>query len=117
MMPSTSPSSDTLKTRPGKANSPTNITWFGPGVMQIEFGAPVTAASAAPVGVLPLTGIVRGWRRHVDGELPQEPALGVEHLDAPVGAIADVDAIVAVDRNRVRRVELPRAACPARPTT
>src|SRR5262245_57725546 len=58
MTPSTLPSSDTLNRRPGNVLSPTNITWFGPGVMQIELGAPMVAALAAPVGVLPYTGLV-----------------------------------------------------------
>ena len=39
------PSSDTLKMRPGNVVSPTNITWFGPGVMQIELGAPISGSA------------------------------------------------------------------------
>ena len=44
--------------------------------------------------------------RHVDGELAQEFSLAVEHLDAPVAAIGDINIIVGVGGNRVRGVEL-----------
>ena len=37
--------------------------------------------------------------RDVDRELALEVAVGVEHLDAAVAAIADVDVVVAIDRD------------------
>src|SRR6266699_1400131 len=43
--------------------------------------------------------------RHVYRELALEPALPVEHLDAPVAAVGDVDVPLRVRRDRVRRVE------------
>src|SRR6266849_3112326 len=57
--PSTLPSSVTLNTRPGQVLSPTNITWFGPGVMQTAFGAP-TPFMLPGGGVGPLTALVPG---------------------------------------------------------
>ena len=45
-----------------------------------------------------------GW--HIDREHALEVAVGVEHLDAMVRAIADVDVVSLVDGNRVRDVEL-----------
>src|SRR5262249_33973245 len=50
----------------------------------------------------------RRIRRNVDCEHAQELAFGVEHLDAPIGAIAHVDVVVAVARDGVRGTELPR---------
>src|SRR5208337_1568679 len=47
--------------------------------------------------------------RHVDGDLAQELALAVEHLDAPVTAVRHVDAPARVHRNAVRSVELSGA--------
>src|SRR5258707_6333636 len=44
--------------------------------------------------------------RHVDRELALEGALPVEHLDAPVAAVGDVDVALRVGGDRVRRVEL-----------
>src|SRR5882762_5870522 len=73
MTPSTFPSSETLKIRPGKVSFPMKSTWLGPGVMQIELGAPITAA-----------------RR------------------SPIGAIADVEVVVAVRHNSMREAELSR---------
>ena len=53
-----------------------------------------------------------------------ELAVGVEHLDAAVVAIGDVDVVLAIDADVVRRVELAgilvrvrAAACRASPTT
>src|SRR6266550_436037 len=60
MTPSTLPSSETLNSRPGYVDSPTNITWLDPGGMQIELGAPIIPARRAPVGVSPLTGGMPG---------------------------------------------------------
>src|SRR5712691_4507707 len=57
--PSTLPSSVTLKIRPGQVLSPTNITWFGPGVIQTAFGAP-TPFMLPGSGVGPLTALVPG---------------------------------------------------------
>ena len=48
-----------------------------------------------------------GW--HVDREHTQELAFGVEHLDAPVGAVTHIDVVVAVARDGMRRAELSRA--------
>src|SRR6267378_4014928 len=48
MTPSTLPSSETLNSRPGYVDSPIYSIWFVPGVMQIELGAPITAARRAP---------------------------------------------------------------------
>src|SRR5207245_4109870 len=56
-----------------------------------------------------------GSRRHVDCEHTQKLAFGIEHLDAPVRPIAYVDVVVAVHRNRVREVELPRAGAALAP--
>ena len=47
------------------------------------------------------------WRADVD-ELRLEVAVVVEHLDAVVGAVADVDQPLGVHRECVRDVELPR---------
>src|SRR2546426_357454 len=38
-----------------------------------------------------------GSGRHIDGEHPHKPALGIEDLNAPVRSIADVDVVVAID--------------------
>src|SRR5205814_2379991 len=46
---------------------------------------------------------------HVDGDLAQELALVVEHLDAAVTAVRHVDAPVRVHRNAMRSVELSGA--------
>ena len=37
---------------------------------------------------------------------PQELAVAIEHLDAAVVAVGDVDVVLAVDADVVRRVEL-----------
>src|SRR5579871_5520563 len=52
--------------------------------------------------------------RYIDGELAQELAFGVEDLNAPIGAVADINIVVAVDGDRMRQVELTRAIalCP-----
>src|SRR5712671_2680382 len=49
-----------------------------------------------------------GNRRYIDAEHALELAVGVEDLDAPVRAVADIDVVVAIDRNGVGQVELPR---------
>src|SRR5207253_6174927 len=56
-----------------------------------------------------------GSRRHVNGKHTQKLAFGIEHLDAPVRPIADVDVVVAVDGNRMREVELPLASAAIAP--
>src|SRR5438552_18781742 len=48
-------------------------------------------------------------RRHINGEHALEGAVGVEHLDATVGAVADVDVVIVVDRDGVRGAELSLA--------
>jgi len=63
MTPSTVPSSATLNMRPGYVDSPTNRICGEPGVMQIEFGAPIALASASPVGVAPVYGRDAGGGR------------------------------------------------------
>src|SRR5882672_3365538 len=47
-----------------------------------------------------------GW--HINFEHAQELSIGIEDLNATVGAIADVDIVVAVDHDGVRQAELPR---------
>src|SRR4030095_6060811 len=47
-------------------------------------------------------------RRNVYGEHSLEFAFGVEHLDAPVRTIADIDVVIVVDRDRVGQIELAR---------
>ena len=95
-----------LEDPPRICASPTNITWFGPGVMQMELGAPMTSARRSPVGVLPLTARVPGSGGTSIVNMPQEFAVGIEYLDAPIRTVADVDVVVAVDRDRVRQAEL-----------
>src|SRR5262249_46716035 len=45
-------------------------------------------------------------RRNVNGEHALERAARIEHLDAPVRPVADVDVVLIVDRDRVRYMEL-----------
>ena len=47
-------------------------------------------------------------RRHVDGKHAQELALRIEHLNAPIRAIADIQIVAAVGHNGMRQVKLPR---------
>src|SRR5207249_9397896 len=47
-------------------------------------------------------------RRHVDCEHPQKFPIGVEYLNAPVGAIADVEIVVAIGHDRMGQTKLPR---------
>src|SRR5262245_21124027 len=57
-----------------------------------------------------------GRRRRTDGdELRLERALGVEHLDAIVATVADVDEPLRVDRHRVRDIELSRCSAARTP--
>ena len=42
---------------------------------------------------------------YVDLDLPQQLALAVEHLDAPVATIRDVDIALRIGRDAVRRRE------------
>src|SRR5215469_11697738 len=52
-------------------------------------------------------GRLRAWRhRNVDYHLPFEIAVAVEHLNAMVAAIGDINVAVIVGRDRMRRVEL-----------
>ena len=69
---------------------------MGPGVMQSELGAPIACLRRSPVGVGPLTGRDVG-SRGIDREHAREVAIGVEHLDAMVRAITDVDVVSQVD--------------------
>src|SRR5882757_841689 len=48
-----------------------------------------------------------GGRWHVDGEHTQKCSFRIEHLDTPIGAIADVEVVVAIRHDRVREAELP----------
>src|SRR4030095_14283557 len=48
-----------------------------------------------------------GW--HIDREHALEVAIGVEHLNAMVRGITDVDVVSQVDGNAMRDVELARA--------
>src|SRR5690242_3271281 len=54
-----------------------------------------------------IRGMRRWIRRHIDREHAFEIALGVKHLDAMVRAIANVDVILAIDRDRVGNIKLP----------
>ena len=47
--------------------------------------------------------------RHVDLHFTPEIAVAVEHLDAPVVAVADIDVALRVGRDGVHEVELARA--------
>src|SRR4029077_4604287 len=47
-----------------------------------------------------------GW--HINCEHAQKFSVGIEDLNAPVGAIANVKIVVAVDHDGVRQAELPR---------
>src|SRR5258706_8566123 len=49
-----------------------------------------------------------GGRWHVDGEHTQNFSIRIEHLDTPIGAIADVEVVVAVRHNSMREAELSR---------
>src|SRR5215471_3766257 len=54
------------------------------------------------------------WRRrHVDGEHTQKFTIVIEDLDAPVRAVANIDIVVTVDNDGMRKVELAggRATC------
>src|ERR1019366_3348739 len=56
-----------------------------------------------------IRGAGSGIRRHIDREHTLEIAVRVKHLDAMVRAVANVDIILEVDGDRVRKVELPGA--------
>jgi len=96
----TLPSSVNSNSRPGNVLSPRNSTGFGPGVMHSELGAPIASVRRSPVGVLPFDGPGARSGRNVHREHPQERAVGVEHLNAMVAPVADVD--VVADRWRWR---------------
>ena len=53
-------------------------------------------------------GVGSGNRRHVDGEHAQKLSIGVEHLNAAVAAIADVEIVIAVRDDRMRKAKLSR---------
>ncbi len=46
------------------------------------------------------------WHRNVDDHLPQEFSVAIEHLDAVVAAIGDVDVPLRVSGDAMRRIEL-----------
>ena len=48
-----------------------------------------------------------GRRRHGNPEHAQKLAVGIEHLHARVGTVADINIINAIDRNGMRQAELP----------
>ena len=54
----------------------------------------------------------RGYRGriegHIDFDLSQQPALAVEHLDAPIATVRDVDVALRIGGDAVRRIELAR---------
>ena len=56
-----------------------------------------------------------GRHRHIDGDLAQELAVAVEHLDAPVAAVGDIDIALGVGADAVRRAELARLAAAVAP--
>ena len=77
--------------------------------MQIAQGEPGWNGAAGHhrfVGNLADRGLGVRRHRHVDDELAQEFAVAVEHLDAVVAAIGDIDIAVGVGRDRMRGVEL-----------
>jgi len=82
--------------------------------MQIEFGAPITAARRGPEGVLPLTARVDGIGRNVDGEYALEISVRIEDLDAAVRPVADVDCRCGRSQWRAG-FETGRAWSPSRP--
>src|ERR1700676_5301979 len=47
-----------------------------------------------------------GRERHIDLDLPQDLAVGIEYLDASIAAIRHVDIALGVGRDAVRRIEL-----------
>src|SRR5437764_2547577 len=49
-----------------------------------------------------------GVRRHVYSKHAEEFAVGIEYLDAPVRAITNIDVVVAINRDGMREIELPR---------
>ena len=51
------------------------------------------------------------------GDLRLEVAVAVEHLDALVAGVGDVDVALRVDRDAVQRVELPGLGAASGPTT
>src|SRR5262249_58466100 len=53
--------------------------------------------------------------RHIDYDLAQEVTVVVEHLDAVIAAIGDIDIAIGVGRDRVRGGELPGATAAVPP--
>ena len=53
--------------------------------------------------------------RHVDADLAQQVAFAVEHLDAAVAAVGDVDIALRVGGDAMRRVELARLVAAVAP--
>src|SRR5436305_1895924 len=51
-----------------------------------------------------------GRSSHVDGELPKKFPSRVENLDAAVAAVGDIDMVMRIYCDAVRRVELARSA-------
>ncbi len=49
-----------------------------------------------------------GNGRHVDRKHAQKFSVGIEDLNAPVGAIADVEIVVVIDDDGMRQAKLPR---------
>ena len=74
--------------------------------MQIELGAPMTAARASPVGVLPLTARVPGVAGTSIVNI-RKNCLSVSNTwMRRFDAIAHINVVVAVDPNRMRQPEL-----------
>src|SRR5260370_3556550 len=57
-------------------------------------------------GLIAYSGAGFGGSGNVDGDLAEEFPVGVEDLDAAIAAIGDVDIVLRVDGDAVRRVEL-----------
>ena len=75
--------------------------------MQIAHGAPDTLSEFGPGGAPSMTFDFLG-ERHVDRELAEELSVGVEHLNATIRAIGDVDVALRVVGDGVQDVELRR---------
>jgi len=89
--------------RPGSRGTVEDLV--GPGVMQMAHGAPGAMVPVVAVGLLPMAG--RRWiDGNIDGELAEKFSVRVEDLDASIAAVRDVNAIVRINRDAVRSVEL-----------
>ncbi len=93
-----------FKNSPGESKFSNEEHLVGAGCNADRIGSATHCGEALAAWGVSVNRMSSGGRWHVDGEHTQKFSIGIEHLNAPVSAIADVEVVVAIRHDSMREV-------------